>query len=138
MSINNLTEEELLVLAQNKKPLPKDAYESSKSSVYNYVKLLNFRMGTTDEIAFRVPLDLAYLHYSDWLTDNYPHILLHSLKLFSKEMIEYVNHIKIKNIYYLIIRNCAQFRTYKTHPYNVFLKNRSRKLNNTWQRKRNR
>ena len=137
MSINNLTDAELLKIAQSTRELEQKVYDSGKSSVWNYNKIHAFKISFQDELPFRVPLDLAHQHYTDWLQDKYPHILPHDLQSFSKEIIGYVHHTKIKNIYYLLIRNCAQFRKYKEHTFNQFLKERSRKRYNRWQ-KRNR
>lgn len=133
MSIDKLTEAELLQLAQNVNSISNKEYDSGKSSIHNYAKMNKFKMGELDDVPFRVPLDLAYMHYKDWLTKSYPHILAHTPYNFNKEIIDYFNHIFVKNVCYLLIRNCAQFRTYK-HPYNDFLKERTRKKYNAWQR----
>lgn len=135
MSINNLSEEELLALAQNTKALDKDIYNSGVSSVCNYVRLNKFKIGNIDEVAFRIPLDLAYIHYKDWFATNYPHIIVDSLALFSREIRDYINHVRVKRLYYLLIRNCAQFRTYTDHWYNQYLKDRVRKKNALCKRK---
>jgi len=135
MSIDNLSDEELLELAQATASLTNKVYDASKSSVWNYTNMNRFKNSIEDKVAFRVPLSLAYLHYKDWLLNNYPHILPHSQYEFSKEILLYINSTSVKNVNFLLIRNCKEFRKYKDHPYNKFLVERARKKYNAWQRK---
>ena len=97
MSINNLSDEELLELAQATGKLGQNVYDSGKSSVWNYNKILKLKNSLIDKPPYRVPLDLAYLHYIDWLKEKYPQILPHDLHSFSKEIIQYINHTILIN-----------------------------------------
>jgi hypothetical protein len=135
--LNELTDEELLSLAQETRELPKDSYNFSKTSVENYLDLSEVVQSVTGKIYERIPTDLAYRHYIDWMKENFPAILPHDLNSFRNEMIKHCNHmISGDETYYFLIRYTSRYYQYADHPWNKERKRRAQSINTVHHRKK--
>lgn len=129
---NKLSDEELLEIASHS---PKSGnkynkeYNIGKSSIDNYVNLCIKYQAKEDVITKRIPIDLAYMHYCDWLSLTRPEVMPHNLYTFRKEILLLVNHVIDNDTNYLLVNYTKQYRSYKDHPYNKMLMERERELN---------
>lgn len=135
--LNELTDEELLSLAQETRELPKDVYNFNITSVENYLNLSEIIQSKKANVYERIPTDLAYLHYVDWLKDNFPAIIPHDLNSFRLEMYKHCNHmINGDGSCYFLIRSTARYHEYKDHPWNKERKRRAQSINTVHHRKK--
>lgn len=118
MSINELSDEELLTLAQQTSRLDKTQYDYSESSVMNYVRMVRFKLTMKTEKIYRVPFSLMYMHYVDWMKKNQPKLLVQSYSRFLDEVPQFFNYIRTSSHgYCALINNHLMFRKYN-HSYN--------------------
>jgi hypothetical protein len=118
MLINDLSDEELLTLAQQTRSLDRTQYDYSESSILNYVRMVKFRSTMKTEKIYRVPFSLMYMHYVDWMKENQPKLLVQSYSMFLDEVPQFFNYIRTPhhgNCALLI--NHLMFRKYN-HTYN--------------------
>lgn len=117
MSVNNLSDEELLQLAQETRKLNKRDYDYADTSVNNYIRMHRFQHTMNDNKIYRVPFTLMYMHYVDWMKTNYPQLVIQNCKLFIREVKSGFNVLTVKNLHYALIKNHLMFRKYD-HKYN--------------------
>lgn len=135
MSVNNLSDEELLQLAQETRKLRKTDYDYAETSVRNYMRMHRFQHTMNDDKIYRVPFTLMYMHYVDWMKTDFPSLLVQSYKMFITEVKSQFNVLTLKNLHYALIRNHLMFRKYDHKYNNTVYKTAMRR---TWkQQKRN-
>lgn len=104
--------EELLELAQETRSLPKNRYDYGKPSIDNYVRMNKFKHTGDKAFLNRIPFSLLLMDYKQWMTTNYPEILIETDYNFYREAPDFFNLYTFKGMRYLLIIVPKRFRDY--------------------------